>query len=152
MLSFLFLVKIFFLSTSLSICIILSGIRILDFMKIPCWLNSPGKSSSCEYGHKKLICFICSFKNPSQTCLWKLISLNLKEDNIFTSSLGCLIVSILHILVDRGKGGQAMFFSLINEATTPLINAWYVISWNNNLSGMKCGSQCWALVLPIIHM
>ena len=150
MMNFPFSVLAFYFSTSLSICIIFSSAKILDFTKIPCCLSSPRNCSSREYGHVKLICFKCSFNNLSVSCLQNLISLNLEEDNIFTSSLDSLTVSIFHILVQRGKGGQAHLFPLSSEVDTPLICIWYVISCNNNLSSMKCSSQCGSLVLPII--
>lgn len=97
------------LSTSLSTCIIYSGIGILDFTNTCCWLNSPGNKSSCAYIHVKPLYYKYSFSFPWGSCLRKVTFLSLKEDRILTSSLACPKFSILQTPVDKGKGGKDLF-------------------------------------------
>ena len=152
------MMELFFSISSLSLLAYLlvrticSGIGILDFINTPCWLNSLDIKSSCEYGHVISNCFKYSFKNTFGSSHQNFTSMNFKEDNTFTSSFAWLTFLVLHILVEKGKGGQRPFFALGNEVETPLMHVWYAISWNNSLSDMKWGIQWGALVLPIILM
>ena len=104
-----FSISALFLLASLLVWTIFSGVGILDFTNTLCWIKSPNRKYSWEYGHQTFSCFKYSFKYTFGSCFWKFTSLNLKEDNTFTSSFTYLALSIFHILMEKGKESKDPF-------------------------------------------